>query len=62
MLVLPEAPGLGVEINEAEAAKHPFVQEPLHTRGAVLPDGTIAAGNAELVGAAVKAFRTALGA
>lgn len=39
---VPDAPGLGVEINEAEAARHPFVQEPFHTRGAVLPDGTIA--------------------
>ncbi|MDW4499360.1 galactonate dehydratase [Sulfitobacter sp. D35] len=39
---LPEAPGLGIEVNEAEIARHPFAQEILHTRNAVLPDGTIA--------------------
>jgi galactonate dehydratase len=39
---IPEAPGLGVEINEAEAAKHLFKQEVIHTAGAVLSDGTIA--------------------
>ncbi len=38
---VPDAPGLGVEINEAEAAKHPFQQEVIHTQGAVLEDGTI---------------------
>lgn len=38
----PDAPGLGVEVNEAEAAKHPFEPEILHTQGAVLADGTIA--------------------
>lgn len=38
---LPEAPGLGVEVDEAEAARHPFAQEVLHTRHAVLPDGTL---------------------
>jgi galactonate dehydratase len=38
---VPEAPGLGVEINEQEAAKHPFEQEVIHTRSAVLSDGTI---------------------
>lgn len=36
---LPTAPGLGVEVNEREAAKHPFEQEPLmryfHADGAV---------------------------
>ena len=36
---LPTAPGLGVEVNEREAAKHPFRQEPLmryfHPDGAV---------------------------
>jgi galactonate dehydratase len=36
---LPTAPGLGVEVNEREAAKHPFRQEPLmryfHSDGAV---------------------------
>lgn len=39
---VPDAPGLGVEINEREAAKHPFKPEVFHTQGAVLPDGTIA--------------------
>ncbi len=38
---LPEKPGLGIEVNEAEIARHPFEQEILHARNAVLPDGTI---------------------
>ncbi|MGE8941797.1 enolase C-terminal domain-like protein [Leptospira interrogans] len=38
---IPEAPGLGVEVNEREAAKHPFKQEVIHTAMAVMPDGTI---------------------
>lgn len=38
---VPYAPGLGVEINEKEAAKHPFEQEVIHTRNAVLADGTV---------------------
>lgn len=38
---VPHAPGLGVEINEKEAAKHPFEQEVIHTRNAVLADGTV---------------------
>ena len=38
---VPDQPGLGVEINEVEAAKHPFKQEVIHTEGAVLEDGTI---------------------
>lgn len=38
---IPHAPGLGVEINEAEAAKHPFKPEVMHTLSAVLGDGTI---------------------
>lgn len=37
---LPEKPGLGLEVNEAELAKHPFEQEILHARNAVMPDGT----------------------
>lgn len=39
--LVPEAPGLGVEVNEAEAARHPFAPEVLHAVHAVLPDGTI---------------------
>jgi galactonate dehydratase len=38
---IPTAPGLGVEVNEAECAKHPFQPEVFHTRNAVLDDGTI---------------------
>lgn len=38
---VPEGPGLGVEIDEREAAKHPFRPEVMHARGAVLADGTI---------------------
>jgi galactonate dehydratase len=38
---LPDTIGLGVEINEKEAAKHPFKAEVMHTQGAVLADGTI---------------------
>jgi len=38
---VPDAPGLGVEINEREAARHPFKQEVMHAAGAVLEDGTI---------------------
>lgn len=39
---VPDAPGLGVEINEKEAARHPYEPEAIHTRTAVLDDGTIA--------------------
>jgi galactonate dehydratase len=38
---LPQAPGLGVEVDERVAAKHPFKQEPFTSRDAVLPDGTV---------------------
>ena len=38
---VPTRPGLGVEVNEAEIARHPFAQEVLHARNAVLADGTI---------------------
>ncbi|MER1967424.1 galactonate dehydratase [Castellaniella sp. GW247-6E4] len=38
---VPDGPGLGVEVNEREAAKHPFKQEVMHAAGAVLEDGTI---------------------
>ena len=38
---VPDSPGLGVEINEREAARHPFKQEVMHAAGAVLGDGTI---------------------
>ncbi len=38
---LPDEPGLGVEINETEAARHPFKQEPIHPVHAKLEDGTV---------------------
>lgn len=38
---LPEKPGLGLEVNEDEIARHPFKQEVLHARNAVLSDGTV---------------------
>ena len=38
---IPEAPGLGIEIDEAVAAKHPFKQEIMAATEAVLPDGTV---------------------
>lgn len=38
---IPDAPGLGVEVDETVAAKHPFQPEVLHTLNAVLDDGTI---------------------
>jgi galactonate dehydratase len=37
----PERPGLGIEIDERAVARHPFKQEILHSRYAVLPDGTV---------------------
>lgn len=38
---IPTASGLGVEVNEKEAAKHPYKDEVLHSASAVLDDGTI---------------------
>ena len=38
---VPEAVGLGIEVNEAECARHPFAPEVIHTRNAVMPDGTV---------------------
>jgi galactonate dehydratase len=39
---VPEAPGLGIEIDEVAAAKHPFAQEIIPATAAVLADGRIA--------------------
>lgn len=39
---VPERPGLGVEINERAAARHPFAQEVVPAMEARLPDGTVA--------------------
>lgn len=36
-----DAPGLGVEVNEAAAARHPFEQEVMHSLGARARDGAI---------------------
>jgi galactonate dehydratase len=38
---VPDAPGLGITVNEAECSKHPFAPETIHTQNAVLDDGTI---------------------
>ena len=38
---IPDAPGLGIEVDEAECARHPFAPEVMHTINAVMPDGTI---------------------
>ncbi|RRH91182.1 galactonate dehydratase [Mesorhizobium tamadayense] len=38
---VPEAPGLGVEVDEAVAGRHPYKPEVMHTTNAVLADGTI---------------------
>jgi galactonate dehydratase len=37
---VPDAPGLGITVNEAECLKHPFAPETIHTQNAVLDDGT----------------------
>jgi galactonate dehydratase len=39
--MVPDAPGLGVEVDEAECAKHPYAPEVLHTTNAVMGDGTV---------------------
>ena len=39
---VPEAPGLGIEIDEAAAARYPFKQEEIPALEAILPDGRIA--------------------
>jgi galactonate dehydratase len=38
---VPDRPGLGIEVNEQEAARHPFKPEVYHTTNAVMPDGTV---------------------
>ncbi len=39
--LVPEAPGLGITVDEAACARHPFKPEVLATRAAVLDDGTV---------------------
>lgn len=38
---IPDAPGLGIEVDEKACAAHPFAPEVMHTQNAVLDDGTI---------------------
>jgi len=38
---VPEVPGLGIEVDEEACSRHPFAPEVIHTRNAVLDDGTI---------------------
>jgi galactonate dehydratase len=38
---VPEAPGLGIEVDESVCDAHPFEQEVIHSQHAVLPDGTV---------------------
>jgi galactonate dehydratase len=38
---VPEAPGLGIEVDEAVCDAHPFEQEVIHPQHAVLSDGTV---------------------
>ncbi len=38
---VPGAPGLGVEVDEGVAARHPYQAEIMHTTNAVLADGTV---------------------
>jgi galactonate dehydratase len=38
---IPDGVGLGIEIDEVEAARHPFKAESLETKNAVMDDGTI---------------------
>ncbi len=38
---VPDAPGLGIVVDEAACAAHPYSQEVMHTQNAVMPDGTL---------------------
>jgi galactonate dehydratase len=38
---VPEAPGLGIEVDEGVCAAHPFAPEVMQTKNAILDDGTI---------------------
>ncbi|MGO4832926.1 enolase C-terminal domain-like protein, partial [Rhizobiaceae sp. 2RAB30] len=38
---VPDGPGLGIEVDEIECARHPFVPEIQHATNALLEDGTI---------------------
>ncbi|MBI3694192.1 MAG: D-galactonate dehydratase, partial [Acidobacteria bacterium] len=39
--LMPEEPGLGIEVDEAAAARHPFEPEVLHSAVARAPDGAV---------------------
>jgi galactonate dehydratase len=39
--LIADAPGLGIEINESAAAKHPFKQEVIHALGTRAHDNAI---------------------
>ena len=39
--LIPNTPGLGIEVNEKEAEKYPFKQEIMPTTDAYLNDGTV---------------------
>ncbi len=39
--LIPNTPGLGIDVNEKEAAKYPFKQEIMPTTDAYLNDGTV---------------------
>jgi len=38
---VPQAPGLGIDVDEVLCARHPYAAEVMHTSNAVMPDGTI---------------------
>ena len=38
---VPQAPGLGIDVDEIICARHPYAAEVMHTSNAVMPDGTI---------------------
>ena len=38
---VPQAPGLGIDVDEVVCARHPYAAEVMHTSNAVMPDGTI---------------------
>jgi galactonate dehydratase len=38
---VPQAPGLGIEVDEAVCARHPYAAEIMHATNAVMPDGTV---------------------
>jgi len=40
--LIPETPGLGIEIDEKAAAKYPFAQEIIPATESILKDGRIA--------------------